>query len=344
MESETYMQRCIQLGLCGLGHVAPNPMVGCVIVHHDRIIGEGYHAEFGQPHAEVNAINSVIDKSLLHEATLYVSLEPCSHFGKTPPCTNLIIKNKIPHVVIGNVDPFEKVNGSGIVLLEKAGIGVTKNILETECHELNKRFFTYHIKKRPYIILKWAQSADGYFAPANNKKITWLSNEYSRTLVHLWRKQEQAIIIGTNTALIDNPNLTVRHVTGKNPLRILIDKDLKVPEDFQIFNTEAPTLVFTSLPEQKRNNIEFCEIDFEKNILPQIATGLYERQIQSVIVEGGARLLNEFIKLNLWDEARVFTSNENLGNGLNAPALDSTIFESHHLSNNSLNYFRNDSE
>ncbi len=323
---ETYMQRCIELAKLGLGHVAPNPMVGAVVVHNQKIIGEGYHQQYGQAHAEVNAINAVENPELLTESTLYVNLEPCSHFGKTPPCADLIIKHKIPNVIIGSLDFNSLVNGKGIEKLTKSGIEVTVGILEEECKELNKRFFTFHQKRRPYVILKWAQTADGFIdikreveAPGKPLQI---STAESRKRLHQWRSEEQAIMVGTNTALLDNPQLTVREWNGKNPLRITIDKWLRIPDHFHLFDKSTPTLIFTAVDKPSVQNLEFVKIDFELSIVTQILNELYKRNIQSLIVEGGELLLNSFIDSESWDEARVFMSNKKIGKGVSAPVLE----------------------
>ncbi len=320
---QAYMKHCLLLAAKGLGSVAPNPMVGCVIVHNGIVIGEGYHEQYGGPHAEVNAINSVADKSLLAQSTLIVNLEPCSHKGKTPPCADLIIEHKIKTVVIGCGDTNPLVAGKGINKLKKAGIEVVTDILKDECLELNKRFFTYHEKKRPYIILKWARTKDGFIskAPPFKKEENWITNEESKKLVHQWRAQEQAIMIGTKTALLDNPELTVRLAEGKNPLRVVIDENLVIPFSSHIFSEDTETLVFTSLNAQDRNHVSYFKTDFSKNILPQVMEVLYERKIISVIVEGGAHLLKSFIEDNLWDEARIFTGNKFFQSGLKSPLI-----------------------
>lgn len=325
-KNEKYMKRCLKLAIRGLGKVAPNPMVGSLIVADNKIIGTGYHQQYGDAHAEVNAINSVLDKKLLKKATLYVNLEPCSHFGKTPPCADLIIKYKIPHVVIGCVDAFAKVNGQGIKKLKKAGIDVRVSVLRNECQIFNKNFFTYHEKKRPYIILKWAQTADHFIDAKRNidnvKKAIPISNQQDKIATHKLRSQIQAIMVGTNTALLDNPQLTVREVKGKNPLRIAIDRDLKIPKQFNLLDKSTPTVIFTAGSAISEYNLEFVKINFKKNILPQILNELYKRKIQSVLIEGGAQLLNGFIKNNLWDEMRVFTANKKIKAGVKAPAIN----------------------
>jgi len=318
-----HIKRCLLLAEKGLGSAAPNPMVGCVIVYDGKVIGEGYHQQYGGPHAEVNAINSVVDKNLLPESTLFVNLEPCSHYGKTPPCSDLIIEHKIKRVVIGCLDTNPLVAGKGIEKLKQAGIEVVTDVLKEECRALNKRFFTYHEKKRPYIILKWAQTQDGFIsknAPFT-KEENWISSEESKKLVHLWRGQEQAIMIGTNTALLDNPQLTVRLAEGKNPLRVVIDGELKIPDTNAVFSADAQTIVFTEKKCADKQNIKYHQIDFTKNILPQILENLYAEKIISVIVEGGAKLLQSFIRENLWDEARIFTGNKIFKEGVKAPVI-----------------------
>lgn len=320
------MERCIQLARKGGRNAAPNPMVGCVIVVDDEIIGEGYHEQYGQAHAEVNAVNSVKDKSLLQQATLYVNLEPCAHFGKTPPCADLIIESKIPSVVIGSVDTFEMVSGKGISKLEQAGIKIKKGILEKECRELNKRFFTFQEKKRPYIILKWAQTADGYIDIIRNEegfeKALRITNEDSLKLSHEWRSREQAIIVGKRTALFDNPKLTVRNIEGINPLRIAIDRNLTIPSNYFLLDQSTPTLIFTSADSASVPNLEYIRLNFDAELLPQILDTLYEKNIQSLIVEGGTKLINSFISHGIWDEARVFISQQKIQDGVNAPELD----------------------
>mgnify|MGYP001579937035 FL=1 len=328
------MRLCLKLAKRGLGNVAPNPMVGSIIVAGGKIIGKGYHKKFGEVHAEVNAINSVKNKKLLNKATLYVNLEPCSHFGKTPPCADLIIKHKIPRVIIGCTDTFAQVNGKGIKKLKKAGIAVTTGVLENECRNLNKTFFTFHEKKRPYIILKWAQTADGFIDRkrtfGDQQKALQISNRKNKIAIHKLRSEVQAIMVGTNTALLDNPHLTTRAVKGsprlvsggaRNPLRVAIDKNLKIPKNFNLLNKSIPTVIFTALNRAPERNLEFVKINFRKNIIPQILKELYKRNIQSLLVEGGAELLNSFIKNNLYDETRVFTSKKKIKDGVKAPIL-----------------------
>ena len=329
---EKYIKRCIELAKNGLGTTYPNPLVGSVIVYNNEIIGEGWHQKAGEPHAEVNAIHSVKDKSLLSKATIYVSLEPCSHFGKTPPCCDLIIANKIPNVVIGTIDPFAKVAGNGIKKLLEAGKKVTIGILEDECNELNKRFFTFHTKKRPYIILKWAESQDGFIAPLQREKKepVWITNEFSRQLVHKWRSEEQAILVGTNTVLEDNPSLTVRNWTGNNPIRIVLDQKKRIPKESPIFDTQANTLLISK-----------DTINFKNAIASEIADFLFKNEIQSVIIEGGRQTLQTFIDANIWDEARVFKGAKALKNGIKAPLITSVNAKKEQLLDDQLLTFLN---
>lgn len=327
------MQRCIQLAKTAAGNVAPNPMVGAVLVHEGRIIGEGYHRQYGKAHAEVNCINAVADADLplIRQSTLYVSLEPCAHFGKTPPCADLIIRHHIPHVVVGCRDPFTEVNGKGIEKLANAGIKVDVGVLEKECRELNKRFFAFHELHRPYIILKWAQSNNGKIAGLSNERVL-ISNAYSNRLVHRWRSEEQAILVGTRTALADDPALTTRLWPGKNPIRLVIDLHLKLPQTLRLFDDAAATLVFNlhknTIEDFKdksfieNNSTVFYQVTDTVSVVHQVLNALYHLNIQSVLVEGGARLLQSFIDENMWDEARVITNSDLLiPEGLSAPAL-----------------------
>ncbi|MDZ4824303.1 MAG: bifunctional diaminohydroxyphosphoribosylaminopyrimidine deaminase/5-amino-6-(5-phosphoribosylamino)uracil reductase RibD [Flavobacteriales bacterium] len=328
MESEiNYIKRCIQLAEHGLGNVAPNPMVGCVIVHDGKIIGEGFHIEFGGAHAEVNAINSVQDQTLLSSSTLYVNLEPCAHHGKTPPCVELILEKKIPRVVVSNVDPNPLVAGKGLQKLRESGVEVMGGICEEEGAHLNRRFFTFHSRKRPYIILKWAQTLDGFLDKERSRSesgMNWITSPSAQPLVHLWRAQEQAILVGKNTVLNDNPLLTVRMVAGKNPLRIAIDSQLEIPSSSTIFSRDANTLIVNEKQELKSDHVEWIKIDFGSDVIGQLMTALHSRQIISLMVEGGAFTLEQFIKQNLWDEARVLTGNKAFGTGLKAPAFPFT--------------------
>ncbi|HMI07466.1 MAG TPA: bifunctional diaminohydroxyphosphoribosylaminopyrimidine deaminase/5-amino-6-(5-phosphoribosylamino)uracil reductase RibD [Flavobacterium sp.] len=324
-EHEKYMKRCVELAKNGLGTTYPNPLVGSVIVYDGKIIGEGWHKKAGEAHAEVNAVNSVKDKSLLAKSTIYVSLEPCSHFGKTPPCCDLIIANGIPNIVVGTVDPNVKVAGNGIKKLLEAGKNVTIGILEKECIELNRRFFTFHEKKRPYFILKWAESADGFIAPAirDAQKPVWISNQYSRQLVHKWRSEEQSILIGTQTVIDDNPRLDVRDWDGKNPIRLVIDKNNRISKESHIFDNQGKTIVFCAQDfDSGSENILFEKIHFAGNLAAQISEVLYRHNIQSVIVEGGRQTLQTFIDSGFWDEARIFIGTAVLGSGTRAPVLE----------------------
>ncbi len=342
---EKYIKRCIELAKNGLGTTYPNPLVGSVIVYNDTIIGEGWHRKSGEPHAEVNAINAVKDKSLLTKSTIYVSLEPCSHFGKTPPCCDLIILSQIPNVVIGTIDPFAKVAGNGIKKLIEAGKNVTIGILEEECNELNKRFFTFHQKKRPYIILKWAESHDGFMSPKSKskQKPVWISNPYSRQLVHKWRSEEQAILVGTQTVVDDNPKLNIRDWTGNNPIRIVIDRNNRISKKSHIFDNQSTTIIITSTALTfKKEDVQIEEIDFKKNIAAQIAAILYLQEIQSVIIEGGRQTLQTFIDSNLWDEARVFKGIMDLKDGTPIPILNKHNNSLQAIQEDQLLIFRND--
>ncbi|MFB9076985.1 bifunctional diaminohydroxyphosphoribosylaminopyrimidine deaminase/5-amino-6-(5-phosphoribosylamino)uracil reductase RibD [Flavobacterium procerum] len=325
-KNEKYIKRCIELAKNGLGTTYPNPMVGSVIVYEDRIIGEGWHKKAGEPHAEVNAVNSVKDKSLLKKATIYVSLEPCSHFGKTPPCCDLIIANEIPNVVVGTVDPNEKVAGKGILKLIEVGANVTVGVLEEECNELNKRFFTFHQQKRPYIILKWAESQDGFLSPEKasdqERKPIWITNPFSRQLVHKWRTEEQAILVGTQTVVDDNPKLNARDWSGNNPVRVVIDQNNRIAQNSFVFDNSVKTIVFVGENiKSSTDNTQFEIIDFSKNIIPQILDVLYQNQIQSIIIEGGRLALQSFIDDNLWDEARIFIGKTSFEKGTKAPII-----------------------
>ncbi|RIV49292.1 bifunctional diaminohydroxyphosphoribosylaminopyrimidine deaminase/5-amino-6-(5-phosphoribosylamino)uracil reductase RibD [Flagellimonas taeanensis] len=329
---QKYILRCMELGKKGLGTTAPNPMVGCVIVHDGKIIGEGFTSPYGGPHAEVNAINSVEDKSVLSQASLYVTLEPCSHYGKTPPCADLIIKHHIPEVFIGLKDPHDKVAGKGIQKLEEAGCKVTVGILEKECREHHKRFLTYQEKKRPYIILKWAETQDGFMAPDDTKRKDkpepyWITNPYSRQLVHQWRSEEQAILVGTNTVLEDNPKLNTRDWAGKNPIRIVLDKNLRIDPDFHVLDGSVKTIVLTQQTDSSKfiQGIAYEVLDFNKPMAQQICEVLHKQSISSVIVEGGAKTLQTFIDEGLWDEARIFTGAIRFGNGIAAPKLNAVL-------------------
>ncbi|MBA6315472.1 bifunctional diaminohydroxyphosphoribosylaminopyrimidine deaminase/5-amino-6-(5-phosphoribosylamino)uracil reductase RibD [Cellulophaga baltica] len=346
---EFYILRCIQIAQNGLGTTAPNPMVGAVVVHKNKIIGEGYTSPYGGSHAEVNAINSVKDKGLLSESTIYVTLEPCSHYGKTPPCADLILKHHIKNVVVGLLDPHKKVAGQGIQKLRDAGCQVTVGVLEKECREHHKRFLTFQEKKRPYLILKWAETRDGFIAPAHHlraeeKQAFWITNPYSRQLVHQWRAEEQAILVGTNTVLADNPKLNVRSWTGRNPIRIIIDRNLKIDASYHVLDKTVKTIVFTAVSDETKYKPDaaYLLIDFSKEIAAQICEALYLQNIQSILIEGGQRTLQTFIDENLWDEARVFVGNSTFKNGIKAPSLVGTLKETNTLDQDILNLYYND--
>ncbi|MDO8991464.1 MAG: bifunctional diaminohydroxyphosphoribosylaminopyrimidine deaminase/5-amino-6-(5-phosphoribosylamino)uracil reductase RibD [Daejeonella sp.] len=343
---QNYLQRCIDLARLGAGSVSPNPMVGSVIVCDDKIIGEGYHRVYGQAHAEVNAINQAFEthdnaKELLKRSTIYVNLEPCSHFGKTPPCADLIISNEIPRAVIGCRDPFDQINGKGIEKLRNAGIDVVEGIMTEQCIDLNKRFFTRIQKQRPYIILKWAQTSDGYFAPADRSQ-KWISSQNAKQLVHRWRTEEDAVLVGKNTALSDNPRLNSREWPGRDPIRIVIDRRLELPENLNVFDQSQDTIIFNEQKTDLVDRIKYLELEDFDNLLPQlIAYQLYLMDIQSLIVEGGAETLNLFIKAGLWDEARVFTGPKNWNSGIQAPVLSGKPDESQTVGPDILNIWFN---
>lgn len=331
---ETYIKRCLEIAKNGLGSTRPNPMVGSVVVHNNIIISEGYTSAYGGNHAEVNAIKNAKDKSLLKEATIYVTLEPCAHFGKTPPCSDLIIKHQIPNVVIGCMDDNLQVAGKGIEKLKNAGCNVIVGVLENECKKHHKRFFTFHNKKRPYIILKWAESSDGFIAPEskNERKPVWITNVFSRQLVHKWRTEEQAILVGTNTVLQDNPSLTARDWTGENPVRVVIDKTHKLSNNnYSVFNDAAETITISE------NNI-----DFSKHLAQQICEVLFKKNINSVIIEGGAKTLQTFIDENLWDEARVFTGSIKFEKGIKAPKFSGQLISEKNIMTDYLKTYTND--
>jgi diaminohydroxyphosphoribosylaminopyrimidine deaminase/5-amino-6-(5-phosphoribosylamino)uracil reductase len=339
---ELYMQRCIELARLGVGNTKTNPVVGCVIVHQDKIIGEGWHQYYGGAHAEVNAINSVLNQNLLSNSELYVNLEPCSHYGKTPPCVDLIIEKKIKRVIIGMVDPFEQVAGKGIEKLKNSGVVVTVGVLEEACKELNKRFIHFHAKKRPYVILKWAQTQDGFIAP-NFEKCSHEEFEEKRhitgrivqQLVHKWRTQEAAIMVGTNTVLTDNPTLNNRAWPGNMPTRVIIDRNGKLLENrhLKVFDGSQPTILFTANESYKKlaSNIDINLLDLNKPFWEQVFDTLYQKQIISLIVEGGANLLTDIIQQNVWDEAQIFTTPAYLQSGVCAPPFNGYLPQQTHL-------------
>lgn len=324
-KDEKYIARCIQLAKNGLCNAAPNPMVGAVIVHNDTIIGEGYHIRCGEAHAEVNAVRSVKDKSLLKESTIYVSLEPCSHHGKTPPCADLIINKGIPRVVVGCQDPFSLVAGRGIAKLREAGIEVKVGVLEEECRQLIRRFVTFNTLRRPFITLKWAESADGFIDLHRTEGHPYIfSSPLSSMLVHKRRAEHSAILVGRRTALLDNPSLTTRNWFGKNPVRMVIDKDLALPKHLALFDGSVRTLVFTQREDtSNRPNVEHIRLDFKIDILPQIMEVLYKEKLQSLMVEGGSILLQSFIDAGCWDEAYIEQSDAHLKDGVKAPSFSS---------------------
>lgn len=338
---EKYINRCIQLAKNGLGSTYPNPMVGSVIVYDNKIIGEGWHQKTGEAHAEVNAIHQVKENSLFKHATIYVSLEPCSHFGKTPPCSDLIIAMGIKKVVIGTIDPFAKVAGRGIQKLIAAGCDVVVGVLEKECQELNKRFFTFHQKKRPYLILKWAQTQNGFIAPSlqQEREPVWISNRYNKLLVHKWRSEEQAILVGTQTAIKDNPKLDTRLWMGKSPLRLVIDKNLRIPKESYLYNQKVKTIFFTEKEMGNLENVEFKKLDFSQDIIPQLCDYLYDLGIQSLIIEGGGKTLEQFIALEYWDEARITQNESEWKDGILAPLIEGEITKEIKLQDNLVRYY-----
>ena len=325
---EKYMARCIELARGGEGNTAPNPMVGAVIVHKGKIIGEGFHRKCGEAHAEVNAVASVRDEALLRDSTIYVSLEPCSHYGKTPPCAELIIRKGIPRVVVGTLDPFPEVSGRGVRMLREAGIEVVTGVLEEEARALNPAFMTFQIRKRPYVYLKWAQSADGFMdirrEDASVPSVLLSSAETLRR-VHRLRSEVAAIMVGTRTALLDNPSLTVRHWAGRSPVRVVLDRTLKLPVGSHLLDGAVPTLVFTAVEVESRPNVEYVQIDFGQEVLSQVLQYLYGQNLNSLMVEGGAELLESFLDAGLWDEAWVETAPVVLGAGVKAPAVPGVL-------------------
>ncbi|WP_066830689.1 bifunctional diaminohydroxyphosphoribosylaminopyrimidine deaminase/5-amino-6-(5-phosphoribosylamino)uracil reductase RibD [Rufibacter ruber] len=338
---QKFMQRALNLATLGQGWVRPNPMVGCVVVHQGKIIGEGWHQQFGGPHAEVNALNSVQDKSLLPASTVYVTLEPCSHYGKTPPCADFLITHGVRDVVICNTDPNPLVSGRGIQKLVDAGCKVHIGVLEAEGLEMNRRFFTFQTRKRPYLVLKWAESADGFIALPGFKGCQ-ISGTLSQKLVHKWRTEEQAILVGTRTALHDNPRLNVRHWPGQAPTRIFIDRQLQVPGTHHLLDDTHPTLVYTLARKENLPKTQFVTLSPEGGFLEQMLQDLHQRQVQSVLVEGGTVLLETFLQAGLWDEIRVFKSPVKLGDGVKAPALPAMPFASRNLAGaDELTIYRN---
>jgi diaminohydroxyphosphoribosylaminopyrimidine deaminase / 5-amino-6-(5-phosphoribosylamino)uracil reductase len=337
-----YMSRCVELARLGAGYVAPNPMVGAVLVHKDRIIGEGYHQRYGETHAEVNCIASVKpeDRALISQSTLYVSLEPCAHFGKTPPCADLIIREKIPVVVIGCRDPFKEVDGKGIEKLKAAGVEVITGVMEKECRELNQRFFTFHTQHRPWIVLKWAQTGDGKIGSPGKRLL--ISNEVSNRLVHKWRSEEASILVGTNTALWDDPRLTTRLWEGPSPVRLVVDMDLSLPATLKLFDHEVRTIVFNTIKHEEDGNLLYYQVTADVSLVQQIVHALYHLNIQSVLVEGGARLLQSFVDEEMWDEIRRISNPQLIvESGLPAPLVNDTLKkETLQLSGDTLEIFK----
>jgi diaminohydroxyphosphoribosylaminopyrimidine deaminase/5-amino-6-(5-phosphoribosylamino)uracil reductase len=343
-EQNKFMTRCLELAKNGQGSVYPNPMVGSVIVHKGLIIGEGWHQKAGGPHAEVLAIDSVKNKELLPEATLYVNLEPCSHHGRTPPCADLILRNGIKKVVIGSVDSHEKVGGKGVKRLRENGVEVTCAIMEKQSRKLNKRFFTFHEKKRPYVILKWAESKDGYIFPEAElvEKGTpyWISNAYSLQRVHQWRAEEAAILVGKNTVLQDDPRLNIRDFKGNSILRIAIDRDLEIPGTMNFFDQTSKTIIYNAKKNQQQGDLLFVKLDFQKELIGQIMNHLHSIEVQSLIVEGGLITLNSFIRSGFWDEARVVKGEQIFKNGIKAPISGGSLVKEELIDNNLLQIYK----
>ncbi|MBR8534797.1 bifunctional diaminohydroxyphosphoribosylaminopyrimidine deaminase/5-amino-6-(5-phosphoribosylamino)uracil reductase RibD [Carboxylicivirga sediminis] len=344
-QEEKYMQRCLQLAQMAEGNTYPNPMVGSVIVHEGKIIGEGYHRKAGEPHAEVNAVNSVKDQSLLCQSTLYVNLEPCAHYGKTPPCSKLIIDKAIPNVVIGCIDSYSEVAGKGIEMMKQAGVDVKTCVLEAESLELNRRFFTFHNKQRPYIILKWAETQDGFVdierTNADYGTPTWITNEWARRAVHEQRANEQAILVGTQTALKDNPSLTVRDWVGKQPLRCVIDKECTLDGQYQLLDNRHQTVIFNLKKDERIELIEYVKLDTAKDLTLQVLEDLWQRNIQSLIVEGGSATLQRFIDANLWDEAHRYVGDVFFKKGIKAPAFVANLQQRQTFGGSQLFVYRN---
>ena len=345
MNHKYYIKRCLEISKQGIGTTRPNPSVGAVLVVDNKIIGEGFTSAYGGSHAEVNAISSVKNDEDLKKATMYVTLEPCSHYGKTPPCADLIVKSGIKKVVIGCVDVNDVVAGRGVERLKNAGCEVVVGVLENECKAHHKRFFTFHSKKRPYIILKWAQTQDGYIAPKNNRvkqAPVWITQKVSRQLVHKWRSEEHSILVGTTTVLDDNPSLDVRSWSGENPLRIVIDKDLKLPKDLKVYDGSVKTIFINQKVTTSNENLFFEKINFSKPIAFEICKVLFKHKVQSLIVEGGRKTIQTFIDENLWDEARVFSGLVNFNEGTKAPKLNVPFINEENLMGDSLKTYVND--
>ncbi len=343
-KDEIYMRRCFELASHGLGNTRTNPLVGSVIVHEDRIIGEGFHHEYGGPHAEVVAIRNVKDKSLLDKSTIYINLEPCSHFGKTPPCSTLILNHRIPRVVISNSDPFPSVSGRGIEALRNGGAEVVQGVLEEDGEFLNRRFLTFHRQKRPYIILKWAETSDGFIDLERREDdpvgANWITDDVARTLVHKWRSEESGLMVGTNTIIADNPELNVRRWKGNSPLRIAFDRNGRVPETANILDSSQDTLVFTCVPENYEGKTNTIRIDHDYD-LQDVMKELYDIKVMSVLVEGGQKIHNAFIDKGLWDEARVFRGKVKFNEGLQAPRISGSPYHRLKFSGSDLEIYYN---
>ncbi|WP_430811489.1 MULTISPECIES: bifunctional diaminohydroxyphosphoribosylaminopyrimidine deaminase/5-amino-6-(5-phosphoribosylamino)uracil reductase RibD [unclassified Carboxylicivirga] len=344
-EAEKYMQRCLQLAQMAEGNTYPNPMVGSVIVHNGAIIGEGYHQKAGEPHAEVNAVRSVKDKSLLKEATLYVNLEPCAHYGKTPPCSKMIIEHEIPRVVVGCIDSYSEVAGKGVTMMQKAGVEVVTGVMEQECLALNRRFFTFHNKKRPYIILKWAETQDGFIdidrKEANYGQPTWITNAWARRAVHQQRATEQAILVGTQTALKDNPSLTVRDWVGHQPLRCVIDRKGILRSDTHLLNRQHKTVIYNSLKTLADGMNEYVKLDESGDWFSLILNDLWQRGVQSLIVEGGRSTLQQCIDQNLWDEAFRYVGDVVFQQGVEAPQFRGVLKQQLNFGSSQLRVYHN---
>ncbi len=339
-----FMQRCLNLAENGLGKTYPNPLVGSVIVHENKIIGEGWHHQAGSPHAEINAIKSVKDKSLLQNSTLYVNLEPCSHEGKTPPCVNAIKKYKIPKVVISSIDPNPKVAGNGIRILKDSGCEVKQSVLEEKSKFINRRFFTYHQKKRPFVILKWAQTIDNYISPKHNEKsenkIFWISSDKSIQKTHKWRSEESAILVGVQTVINDNPNLTTRKWVGNNPTRLILDPNNRIPKNSNLYSDRQKTILFNKKTIRSENPLK-NHVLLQPFNLKSFFNYCYEKEIQSIIVEGGRKTLQNFIDEGYWDEARVFTTNKKLIQGIPSPKFECEKIKSVYILDDKLDYYFN---
>ncbi len=329
-----YMQRALDLAMRGRGHVSPNPLVGCVIVHEGHVIGEGWHQQYGGPHAEVHAVDSVVNKELLRESTVYVTLEPCAHHGKTPPCADLLVRHAVKRVVIATLDSNPLVRGLGVARLKQAGMDVAVGLLEQQARHQNRRFFTFMEKQRPYIILKWAQTADRLIAKSTFES-KWISNEYARQWVHRWRSEEDAILVGTQTAAHDNPQLNVRLWSGRHPVRVVLDRFLRLPTSLLLFDGGQPTLCYNVLTHEERKNLSYVRLP-ETDFIRHVVHDLHVRKIQSVIVEGGAATLRSFIEPGLWDEARIFSSTKTFGSGIHAPDITGQVHTQHDVMGDTL--------